>query len=173
MKYTVQKQTGKLLGAQAIGRDGVDKRIDVLSTAIYGNMTVFDLENLDLAYAPPFSSAKDPVIEGGMISANILRGEMQYASHLKLSEYLADPDTVVLDCRSQAEWDMGHVEGAVLLPVDELRDRYKELSKSKTYVVYCGVGYRAYNACRFLQNKGYKVKNLGGGWKLINMHKGM
>ena len=108
-----------------------------------------------------------------MISANILRGEMQYASHLKLSEYLADPDTVVLDCRSQAEWDMGHVEGAVLLPVDELRDRYKELSKSKTYVVYCGVGYRAYNACRFLQNKGYKVKNLGGGWKLINMHKGM
>ena len=173
MKYTVQRQTGKLLGAQAIGRDGVDKRIDVLSTALYGNMTVFDLENLDLAYAPPYSSAKDVVIEGGMIAANQVRGEMDYASHLKLPEYLADPDTIVLDCRSRAEWDMGHVEGAVHLPVDELRERYAELDKSKTIVVYCGVGYRAYNACRFLQSKGYRVKNLGGGWRLINMHKGM
>jgi NADPH-dependent 2,4-dienoyl-CoA reductase/sulfur reductase-like enzyme/rhodanese-related sulfurtransferase len=173
MKYTVQRQTGRLLGAQAIGREGVDKRIDVLSTALYANMTVFDLENLDLAYAPPFSSAKDAVIVGGMIAANYIRGEMDYASHLKLPEYLADPDTVVLDCRTQMEWNMGHVEGAMLLPVDELRDRYAELDKSKTYVIYCGVGYRAYNACRFLMSKGYRVKNLGGGWKLINMHKGL
>ena len=173
MKYTVQRQTGKLLGAQAIGRDGVDKRIDVLSTALFAGMTVFDLENLDLAYAPPYSSAKDPVIEGGMIAANIIRGEMEYASHLKLAEYLADPDTLVLDVRTQAEWDMGHVEGAVLLPMDELRDRYAELDRSKTIVVYCGIGYRAYNVCRFLMSKGYRVKNLGGGWRLINMHKGM
>ena len=173
MKYTVQRQTGKLLGAQAIGREGVDKRIDVLSTAIYGNMTVFDLENLDLAYAPPFSSAKDAVIQGGMIAANYIRGEMDYASHLDLPEYLADPNTVVLDCRTPEEWELGHVEGAVLLPVDELRERYRELSKSKTYVVYCGTGYRSYNACRFLRSKGYRVKNLGGGWRLINMHKGM
>ena len=91
----------------------------------------------------------------------------------ELPEYLADPDTIVLDCRSQMEWNMGHVEGAVLLPVDELRERYAELDKSKTIVVYCGVGYRAYNACRFLMSKGYRVKNLGGGWRLINMHKGM
>ena len=173
MKYTVQRQTGKLLGAQAIGREGVDKRIDVLSTAIFGNMTVFDLENLDLAYAPPFSSAKDAVIVGGMIAANYIRGEMDYASHLDLPKYLADPKTIVLDVRTQEEWDFGHVEGAVLLPVDELRDRYKELDKKKTIVVYCGVGYRAYNACRFLMSKGFTVKNLGGGWRLINMHKGM
>ena len=173
MKYTVQRQTGKLLGAQAIGREGVDKRIDVLSTAIYGNMTVFDLENLDLAYAPPFSSAKDAVIQGGMIAANYIRGEMDYASHLDLPAYLADPNTVVLDCRTPEEWDLGHVEGAVLLPVDELRARYKELNKAKTYVLYCGTGYRSYNACRFLRSKGYRVKNLGGGWRLINMHKGM
>ena len=173
MKYTVQRQNGRLLGAQAIGREGVDKRIDVLSTAIYGNMTVFDLENLDLAYAPPYSSATDAVIQGGMIAANLIRGEMEQASHLKLPEYLADRNTVVLDVRTQEEWDMGHVEGAVLLPVDELRERYKELSKAKTYVVYCGTGYRSYNACRFLRSKGYRAKNLGGGWRLINMHKGM
>lgn len=173
MKYTVQRQTGKLLGAQAVGREGVDKRIDVLSTALFAGMTVFDLENLDLAYAPPYSSAKDAVIVGGMIAANQIRGEMDYASHLKLPEYLADPETIVLDVRSQMEWDMGHVEGAVLLPVDELRDRYAELDRSKTIVVYCGVGYRAYNACRFLMSKGYRVKNLGGGWRLINMHKGL
>ena len=173
MKYTVQRQTGKLLGAQAIGREGVDKRIDVLSTAIFGNMTVFDLENLDLAYAPPFSSAKDAVIVGGMIAANCIRGEMDYASHLDLPKYLADPKTIVLDVRSQEEWDFGHVEGAVLIPVDELRERYGELDKRKTIVVYCGVGYRAYNACRFLMSRGFRVKNLGGGWRLINMHRGM
>ena len=169
MKLTVQKQTGKLLGAQAVGRKGVDKRMDVLATALYAGLTVFDLENLDLCYAPPYSSAKDPVITGGMIAANMVRGEMAYADHLKIQEYLADPDTVVLDVRTQAEWDEGHVEGAVLLPIDELRQRYTELDKAKNYVVYCGVGYRAYNSCRFLQAKGYKVRNMGGGMMIYNM----
>ncbi len=169
MKYTVQKQTGKLLGAQAVGRKGVDKRNDVLATALYAGLTVFDLENLDLAYAPPYSSAKDPVITGGMIAANMVRGEMAYACHLDLQSYLDDPDTVVLDVRTREEWDEGHVEGAVLLPIDELRERYTELDISKKYVVYCGVGYRAYNSCRFLQAKGYQVRNMGGGWMIYSM----
>ena len=169
LKLTVEKQSGRLLGAQGIGRKGVDKRIDVLATAIYGGMTVFDLENLDLAYAPPFSSAKDPVIVGGMIAANMVRGEMDYCLPSDVPALLADKNTVVLDVRSQEEWDEGHVEGAVLLPVDELRTRYTELDPKKNYAVYCGVGYRAYNACLFLKAKGYKVKNISGGIRAINM----
>ena len=170
LKLTVQKQTGRLLGAQGIGRKGVDKRIDVLSTAIFSGLTVFDLENLDLAYAPPFSSAKDPVITGGMIAANMVRGEMDYVSPRDIQTYLDDPAYVVLDVRTQEEWDDFHLEGAVLLPVDELRDRYGELDPAKKYVVYCAAGYRAYNACLFLRSRGYDVKNMGGGMNAYLMN---
>ena len=169
LKLTVEKQTGLLLGAQGIGRKGVDKRIDVLATAIYGHMSVFDLENLDLAYAPPFSSAKDPIILGGMISANMIRGEIDYCLPQDLPALVKDPDTVVLDVRTQGEWDAGHVEGAQLLPVDELRSRIGELDRGKTYAVYCGVGYRAYVACLLLKSKGYRVMNVSGGWRAIKM----
>ncbi len=169
LKLTVEKQTGLLLGAQGIGRNGVDKRIDVLATAIAGHMTVFDLENLDLAYTPPFASAKDPVVLCGMIAANMVRGEIDYCLPQDLPALLADPGTVVLDVRTQGEWDAGHVEGAVLLPVDELRQRYAELDPDKEYAVYCGVGYRAYVACLLLKAKGYCVKNVSGGWKAIKM----
>jgi len=169
IKLTIEKQTGLLLGAQAIGRNGVDKRIDVLATAIYAHMTVFDLENLDLAYAPPFSSAKDPVIMGGMIASNMIRGELEYCMPQDLPDLLKDPDTVVLDVRTQGEWDAGHVEGAMLLPVDELRSRCEALDKSKTYAVYCGVGYRAYVACLILKARGYHAMNVSGGWRAIKM----
>lgn len=169
LKLTVEKQTGRLLGAQGIGRSGVDKRIDVLATAIYGHMTVFDLENLDLAYTPPFASAKDPVVLAGMISANMIRGEIDYCLPRDLPALLADPGAAVLDVRTRGEWDAGHVEGAQLLPVDELRQRFDELDKSKTYAVYCGVGYRAYVACLFLKAKGYRVMNVSGGWRAIRM----
>ena len=169
LKLTVEKQTGRLLGAQGVGRSGVDKRIDVLATAIYGGMTVFDLENLDLAYTPPVGSAKDPVVLAGMIASNVIRGEIDSCLPQDLPALLADPDTVVLDVRTQGEWDAGHVEGAVLLPVDELRARYAELDPGKTYAVYCGVGYRAYVACLLLKAKGYRVKNVSGGWRAIRM----
>lgn len=169
LKLTVEKQTGRLLGAQGVGRSGVDKRIDVLATAIYGGMTVFDLENLDLAYTPPVGSAKDPVVLAGMIASNVIRGEIDSCLPQDLPALLADPDTVVLDVRTQGEWDAGHVEGAVLLPVDELRRRYAELDPGKTYAVYCGVGYRAYVACLLLKAKGYRVKNVSGGWRAIRM----
>jgi len=169
LKLTVAKQDGRILGAQGIGRKGVDKRIDVLATAIYSGLTVFDLENLDLAYAPPYSSAKDPVILGGMIAANMIRGEMDYALPSEVSALQAAGE-VMLDVRSQFEWDMGHIEGAVLIPIDELRERYTELDKSKTYVVYCGVGYRAYNSALFLKAMGFKVKNMSGGWRAYKMN---
>lgn len=169
IKLTVEKQSGLLLGAQAIGRKGVDKRIDVLATALYSHLSVFDLENLDLAYAPPFSSAKDPVIMGGMIAANMIRGELDYCLPQDIPALLARPNTVVLDVRTEEEWEDGHIEGAILLPVDELRSRYAELDSAKEYAVYCGVGYRAYNACLFLKAKGYRVKNISGGMRAINM----
>lgn len=170
LKLTVEKQTGLLLGAQAIGRKGIDKRIDVLATAIYGHMTVFDLESLDLAYAPPYASAKDPVIMGGMIAANSIRGEMDYCLPQQLPEIAKNPNAVILDVRTREEWDAGHVDGAVLLPVDELRDRYTELDAGKDYYVYCGVGYRAYNACLFLKSKGYRVRNVSGGMRAISLN---
>ncbi len=169
LKLTVAKQDGRILGAQGVGRKGVDKRIDVLATAIYSGLTVFDLENLDLAYAPPYSSAKDPVILGGMIAANMIRGELEYVLPSDIPACKAAGD-VILDVRSQEEYDDGHIEDAVLLPIDEIRERYQELDKSKNYVVYCGVGYRAYNSVLFLKAKGYKVKNMSGGWRAWTMN---
>ena len=169
LKLTVEKQTGRLLGAQGIGRSGVDKRIDVLATAICGHMTVFDLENLDLAYTPPFSSAKDPVVLGGMIAANVVRGEVEVCLPQDLPALREDPDTVILDVRTQEEWDAGHVEGAMLLPVDALREHLIALDPKKTYAVYCGVGYRAYVACLILKAHGFRAKNVSGGWRAIRM----
>lgn len=169
LKLTVEKQSGKLLGAQAIGRKGVDKRIDVLSTAIYAGLSVFDLENLDLAYAPPYSSAKDPVIMGGMIAANMIRGELDYALPQEVADY-KKAGWVILDVRTPEEYKGGHVRGAKLLPVDELRERFAELDPAKKYLVYCGVGYRAYNACLFLKAKGYTVKNMSGGMRAYKMN---
>ena len=168
LKLTVEKQSGRLLGAQVIGRKGVDKRIDVLATAIYSGLTVFDLENLDLAYAPPYSSAKDPVILGGMVAANMIRGEIEYVlpSDIPACKEAGD---VILDVRSQEEYDDGHIDGAILMPVDEIRTRFAELDKTKSYVVYCGVGYRAYISCLFLKANGYKVKNMSGGMRAYNM----
>ena len=104
-----------------------------------------------------------------MIASNVIRGEIDSCLPQDLPAMLADPATVVLDVRTQGEWDAGHVEGAVLLPVDELRARYAELDPGKTYAVYCGVGYRAYVACLLLKAKGYRVKNVSGGWRAIRM----
>ena len=169
LKLTVEKQTGRLLGAQGVGRGGVDKRIDVLATAICGHMTVFDLENLDLAYTPPFSSAKDPVVLGGMIAANVVRGEVEVCLPQDLPALREDPDAVILDVRTQEEWDAGHVEGATLLPVDALRGHLAALDPKKTYAVYCGVGYRAYVACLILKAHGFRAMNVSGGWRAIKM----
>lgn len=163
-KLVVEEYTGVILGAQIVGWAGVDKRIDVLSTAIYANMTVFDLENLDLAYAPPYSSARDPVIMAGMIAGNIIRNEGRVITPRQLAELKQQEDITILDCRTAKEYEEGHVEGAILIPVDELRQRYKELDPNKKVVVYCRVGYRAHVAHRFLLQKGYDAYNLTGGY---------
>ena len=165
VKLIFETPTGRILGAQAIGRQGVDKRIDVFSTAMMGNLTVFDLENLDLAYAPPFGSAKDPVIMIGMVAANVLRGqEKLITAEAALSAAKEDPNAVILDVRTQEEYEEGHLDGAVLLPVDELRGRLQELDRKKRYLVTCRVGARAWLACCILQQDGFSAENITGGW---------
>ena len=153
---------GKVLGAQAIGHEGVDKRIDVIATVIRLNGTVNDMAELELSYAPPYSSAKDPVNVAGFVAQNCLNG----ISHLITwddFEKLNREDYVLVDVRTRSEYRRGHIEGAINIPVDELRERLDELDREKTIVVYCQVGFRGYLADRILSQNGYNVLNITGG----------
>jgi NADPH-dependent 2,4-dienoyl-CoA reductase/sulfur reductase-like enzyme/rhodanese-related sulfurtransferase len=155
---------GRILGAQIVGKDGVDKRIDVLATAIKGSMTVYDLEELELAYAPPYSSAKDPVNMAGFVAANILKGDMEVV-HWHELEKMENDQKAIIDMRTPIELKMtGSIEGAIPIPIDELRERLVELDKDKTYVPYCAVGMRAYLGHRILAQHGFESRNLGGGY---------
>lgn len=159
---------GKILGGQIVGYDGVDKRIDVLAAAIRFGKTVYDLEELELAYAPPYSSAKDPVNMAGYTAANYLKGDMDVVYWNQI-DGLDRSKTFILDIREKEERDMGFIEGSVHIPLNQLRDRINEVPRDREIVVYCQVGLRAYIACRLLAQKGYKnVKNLSGGFKLYN-----
>lgn len=172
IKVVADRQTGRLLGAQAVGEKGVDKRIDVFATALHAGMTVEDLEGLDLAYAPPFGSAKDPAIMAGFVAANQLRGEVSGISVVQLAARLDSGDApIILDVRTPEEHADGHIPGARLYPLDELRgllDEVRALLGSPTgaepVVVYCGVGYRSYHATKILGHAGYRALNLGGGF---------
>ena len=152
---------GKVLGAQSVGYDGVGKRIDVLATLIHFGGTVKDLSQLELAYAPPYSSAKDPVNFAGYMGLNILQG---LTDPVLYREWAENPeDYTLLDIREPDETLIGSIPGAVLIPLSELRKRHTELDKDKTYVVFCAVGRRGFIAERMLKQHGYKVKNLAGG----------
>lgn len=163
LKLIFDPASGKVLGAQAVGADGVDKRIDVLAVAIRAGMTVYDLEEMELSYAPPFGSAKDPVNYAGFVAANVLRGDVGIVH----TDEMIDPreDQVILDVRKAFEVAAGIIPGAIHIPLDELRDRTGELSKDKEYLVYCGVGLRGYLACRVLTQKGFRCRNYTGGIK--------
>ncbi|MGI6037312.1 MAG: FAD-dependent oxidoreductase [Limnochordia bacterium] len=153
---------GRLLGAQCVGKRGVDKRIDVLATAMRGGMTVFDLQTLDLAYAPPFSSAKDPVNLAGYVAGNVLHGVMDVITWEELEEL---DDAFLLDIREPGEYARGHLPGAVNIPLDSLRERLDEIPKEREIIVYCRVGQRAHVAGRILRQRGFdKVRNLTGGY---------
>lgn len=159
---------GTVLGAQAVGYDGVDKRIDDIATVIRFRGTVADLAELELAYAPPYSSAKDPVNMAAYTAENILSERVR----VFVPQDLATRDeqtTMLVDVRSELEHANGHIPGSLLIPVDELRDRLNELDPNKEIWVYCQVGLRGYTASRILQQKGYKVRNLTGGYKLYQM----
>jgi NADPH-dependent 2,4-dienoyl-CoA reductase/sulfur reductase-like enzyme/rhodanese-related sulfurtransferase len=155
---------GRILGAQAFGKDGVDKRIDVIATAMRLGGTIHDLAELELSYAPPFSSAKDPVNMAGFAAQNILRGLTDVWTPDEWENF--DPDRIQLvDVRTEAEHLKGAIPGSVNIPVDELRDRMDELDPSKPVWVYCQVGVRGYTASRILAQAGFRVRNLTGGWK--------
>jgi CoA-disulfide reductase len=155
---------GKILGAQAIGYDGVDKRIDVIATAIRFGGSVSDLTELELCYAPPFSSAKDPVNMAGFVAENVLSGKMEVITSEEYSNYNKE-NTILLDVRSEIEFSNGHIEGALNIPVDNLRERLEQLDKNREIIEYCQVGLRGYVASRILSQNGFKVKNITGGYK--------
>jgi peroxiredoxin family protein/TusA-related sulfurtransferase/rhodanese-related sulfurtransferase len=163
-KLLFEKPSGRLLGAQAIGIEGVDKRIDVVATAIRGGMTVFDLEHLELCYAPPFSSAKDPVNVVGFVAANHLNGDMPIV-HWHDFETRDRGKTFLLDVRTAAEYAAGTIEDAVNIPVDSLRKNLDKLPRDREIWVICQVGLRGHVATRMLLQRGFTARNLTGGYK--------
>jgi len=170
VKLVFAPGTGKVLGAQLVGKDGVDKRVDVIAMAIQGGMTVFDLEEAELAYAPPFGSAKDPVNIAGFVAANMLKGDLETVNWPAVDGLLKQDGHVLLDVRFQMELDeAGQVPGAVHIPLPQLRARLGELDKNKTYLPFCAIGLRGYIAHRILVQHGYKSQNLGGGYKTFSL----
>lgn len=162
LKVLFEKTSGKIIGAQAVGKDGVEKRIDVIATAIHAGMTAQDLAELDLTYAPPYSSAKDPVNMAGFMIDNIVKGlvdQVQWDRALSLAD-----DEILLDVRTSREHERGSVPGAAHIPVDELRDRLTELPREKRIVVHCQSGLRSYIACRILSQNGFRCANVAGGF---------
>lgn len=164
IKTLFDPDTGKILGAQIIGFTGVDKRIDVLATAIRAGMTAADLSELELAYAPPYSSAKDPVNMIGFVIENILAGRLKQYHFDDICKLPTDGSVTILDSRSRAEYAEGAIEGAINIPVDILRENIHKLDKNKPVYVYCYSGLRSYIACRILSQNGYDCYNLSGGY---------
>ncbi len=159
---------GKILGCQIVGGEGADKRIDVIATVIRLGGTVYDLCELELAYAPPFSSAKDPVNMLGYIAQNILEGQSEVVDYNDVAGR-DEENTVLIDVRTPDEFSRGHIEGAINIPVDELRGRLGEIDKNKEVIEYCQVGLRGHIAERIFAQHGYKVKNMTGGWKTYSI----
>ncbi len=165
VKLLYAPDDGKLLGAQAVGRNAIDRTIATLATAIQAGMSVYDLEHLELPYAPPFGSAKDAVNIAGYVAANRLRGDTDFVTWQTVDQL--DPTKQgLLDVRTGPEWDAGQIPGAVHIPNAQLRTRLAELDPSKEWVVYCAVGRRAYGSERVLRQHGYRAKNLSGGYDL-------
>ena len=159
-------EEGKIFGAQAVGEQGVDKRIDVIATAIKGNLTVFDLPEIEITYAPPFNSAKDPVNIAGYAAENILNGNLEMVNYDDFWQFVQEKNAVILDVRTSKEFDGGHIEGAININVDDLRENIQNLDKEKVYAIYCQVGLRGYLANRIMRNNGFKAVNLNGGYNL-------
>ncbi len=168
MKVLFEKATYRLLGAQIIGYDGVDKRIDVLATAIRAGIKAYELSELDLAYAPPYSSAKDPVNMAGYMIENIKNGIVKQWYYEDDETLPRDGSVTLLDTRTPKEYGMGHADGFINIPVDELRERISELDKSKPVYVMCQSGLRSYIASRILTNCGFDVYNFAGGFRFYS-----
>jgi len=165
LKLIFDKRNGRIISAQAVGKKGVEKRIDVISMAIQKGGTVFDLEEAELCYAPQFGSAKDPVNIAGMIAANVVRGDSDIAHW----EDLEKDRVFVLDVRDPSEYREGHVDGAVNIPLNVLRQRMEEVPKDREIWSYCFVGQRSYYAARALSQYGYDIKSVSGGYKTLTL----
>jgi len=167
LKLLFNPSDGKILGVQAVGAHGVDKRIDVLATAMRAGMTVFDLQDLELSYAPPYGSAKDVVNYAGYVAANAIKGDVTLCH----TEDMIDPKPgqILLDVREKAEVESGTIPDSVHIPLGQLRNRLGELSRKDEILVFCQVGLRGYLACRILMQNGYKCRNLTGGYKTYMM----
>jgi NADPH-dependent 2,4-dienoyl-CoA reductase/sulfur reductase-like enzyme/rhodanese-related sulfurtransferase len=169
LKVLFDPASGRVLGAQAVGGAGVDKRIDVLAVAIQAGMTVFDLEEMELAYAPQFGSAKDPVNMAGFVAAGLLRGDHPQVDIEVVLALPPENRPLLLDVRTAQEFAQGHIPGAVNVPIDELRAHLHDVSRNHEIAVYCQVGQRGYLATRILKQAGYSVVNLGGGYKTYKL----
>lgn len=165
LKVIFDKDTFKILGAQAVGYEGVDKRIDVIATAMFAGLKAFELKDLDLAYAPPYSSAKDPVNMAGFIIDNIANGVVKQFSYEEI-ECLRNEDVILLDTRTPYEYSMGHAEGFINIPLDTIRDNLHLIDKKKRVYVMCHSGMRSYLATRILMQNGFDAYNFIGGYKL-------
>lgn len=168
MKVVFEKKTYRLLGAQIVGYEGVDKRIDVLATAIHARMKATDLKNLDLAYAPPYSSAKDPVNMAGFMIENISNGTLKQWHLEDLAQLPKDGSVTLLDTRTAGEYSRGHIDGFQNIPVDELRERLHEIESGKPVYVICQSGLRSYIASRILEGNGFTAYNFSGGFRFYN-----
>ncbi|MDR0293834.1 MAG: FAD-dependent oxidoreductase [Oscillospiraceae bacterium] len=168
VKIIFEKTTGKILGAQIVGFGGVDKRCDVLAVAIRAGMTAGGLARLELCYAPPYSSAKDPVNMAGFAAENLLTGKVKNFHWHDVKELPRDGSVTLIDTRAAAEYKKGHIGGFVNIPLDKLRERLGELDRGKTVYVTCQVGLRGYLAARILSQNGFDVYNLSGGYRLYD-----
>ena len=168
MKVVFEKATYRLLGAQIVGYEGVDKRIDVLATAIRAGLKATALKDLDLAYAPPYSSAKDPVNMAGFMIENIAKGVLKQWHLTDADSLPRDGSVTLLDTRTVEEFAHGHIDGFTNIPVDELRERLGELDKSKPVYVICQSGLRSYIACRILAGNGFECYNFSGGFRFYD-----
>lgn len=164
LKVLFEKATGRILGAQALGFEGVEKRIDVLATAIRGKMTASDLTELELCYAPPYSSAKDPVNMAGFLIENLFTKKVEQFHWNDIQNILKDKNAILLDVRTDNEYQDGHINGSLHLPLHLLREELHRLDTGKTLYVHCQSGLRSYIACRILSQKGFKCLNLAGGY---------
>lgn len=169
LKLLFDPESGRVLGAQAVGGAGVDKRIDVLAVAIQAGMTVFDLEEMELAYSPQYGSAKDPINMAGFVAAGLLRGDHPQVDVESVLTASAEARPYLVDVRTPQEYGRGHLPYAVNIPVDDLRSRLGEIPRDRAIATYCQVGQRGYLATRILRQAGYPAANVGGGYKTYQL----
>ena len=171
IKALYEKETLRILGAQMIGTDGVDKRIDVLATAMRAKMKITELQDIDLAYAPPFGSAKDPINMLGYVAENIKNKKINQFHYEDIKKLQSQKDVILLDVRTPKEYHQGHIEKFINIPLDDLRERIEEIDKNKKVYVICHSGLRSYIACRILMQNGIDCSHFAGGYCFASMIK--